>query len=274
VSLLLTYSLECLSIILTCILAGLTGVVISRKKGRVGRAFAILAVALFCSPFLFDRFPALTIPLAITEDLLKACGFLLLGVAYVESWNRSSGRILCAVLSVLSSFYVLLQPVSLLFVGQEYSDSSNRYGENHILQSHPSTCVPACCASLLLSMGIPATEGEMAVRCRTNPLGTSWSDAVRALREAVQVRKRNIQFQFLQNLTVEELSKLSPPGILPVEVGERRHAVMYLGMTEDQTPSIRIGDPLIRGVRNCTPAQLLETYLWERSLLRVGKDAP
>ena len=273
-NLLLAYSLECLSILLTCILSGVAGVVMSRKDGRLGRAFAFLGVALFCSPFLFDRFPALTIPLAITEDLLKACGFLLLGVAYAESWNRSSGRILCAVLSVLSSFYVLIQPVSLLFVGQEYSDSSSRYGENHVLQSHPSTCVPACCASLLLSIGIPATEGEMAVRCRTNPLGTSWSDAVRALREAVQVRKLDIQFQFLQNLTVKKLSKLSPPGILPVEVGERRHAVMYLGMTEDQTPNIRIGDPLIQGVRICTPTYLLETYLWERTLLRVVNNAP
>ena len=268
------YCLELMAVLITGLAATLAGFILAAR----GRALAFVAASagllLFLTTtgaYLFPQLYFLPQPLPITEELLQAGGMLLLGASLRRTTTHSTGRILTAVLAIFASFYVLHEPASRLVVGSRFASFHNIPTPHTLKQSTPQTCVPACCAALLGSLGLPFREGDMAVLCRASWFGASWADAIRALREAGRRRGVSISCSLRTGLDAQDLTDIETPGILPVEVAGRGHAILFLEAKDSPFLKIRIADPLEGRPRWILPEELSHEYEWNGRLLSARR---
>ena len=110
----ITYAAELLAVALAAAIGGLTGYRASAHYRRVAYGLAVVGLLCFCllpiSARLLPLLYHIPQPVSITTDLIMAIGFLLIGVAYRRSWDRSRGRILVSVLAIVATSFVLGAP--------------------------------------------------------------------------------------------------------------------------------------------------------------------
>lgn len=110
-----------------------------------------------------------------------------------------------------------------------------RESEGVILQSNASTCAAASAANIARHFGIPASEASMVELMHTTWAGTSPAQIIYGLRHL------GLDAQKVQSPD-RDLSRVAPPAVLLVDVGEEpdAHAVAYMGRVGDR---FEIWDP-------------------------------
>ncbi|MCI5124869.1 MAG: hypothetical protein D3925_10430 [Candidatus Electrothrix sp. AR5] len=130
-----------------------------------------------------------------------------------------------------------------------------------ILQSSPSSCVPASAANILNIFGRDVSEPEMAALFGTTLMsGTSVAQLIYGL-EKINIKSSR------KYIKEADLSKIKAPAVLFVDVGKpENHAVVLLGYTQDK---VNIIDPLI-GKKNFTLEEL--QHIWHGRAVELQKD--
>lgn len=108
-------------------------------------------------------------------------------------------------------------------------------------QSTGYTCVPACCVTLMTSIGIAASEIEMAELCLTmQASGTADIEAVRGLRLKLAGTGRRVR---ISRCTWNEFLKIPKPCLVSVKLAENlNHMITVSGVSGE---IVEVGDPLI-----------------------------
>lgn len=122
----------------------------------------------------------------------------------------------------------LLDPIALTGLHDEWRDGV-------CLQSTESSCGPAAAATLLHSVGVNATERELARECFTSFGGTENWHLARAL------RRRGLTVRYV--LTHEQPDRVPTPAIAGVRLWDRHGPGHFLAVLESGDKGLVIGDP-------------------------------
>jgi len=172
-------------------------------------------------------------------------GFCQSAIVHSESLRRRVGVVaLPAALGLL----VLLPHLKPLLRRPKWDQFADRWADGVCLQSSPSSCGPACGATLLRYLNKPATELEIAREAFTSSSGTENWYLARAL------RRRGVSVQFLAQPTNNDVMPF--PAIAGVRVEGAGHFITILGREGEKWV---IGDPLV-GRQFLTFAQFQNSY--------------
>jgi len=130
------------------------------------------------------------------------------------------------------------------------------------LQGNGFTCGPAAAVTVLRKIGIPAEEGELAIRAHSNRFaGTSMDSLCAAIRSAYHVPCRTVFCRSVAELRGKE------PFIAVIKYGFLvDHYVAVLSVTEDE---VTLGNPL-SGLRTCSQEDFEKE--WRNWVILVEKD--
>jgi predicted double-glycine peptidase len=131
------------------------------------------------------------------------------------------------------------------------------------LQSNEYNCGPAAAVTILRKIGIPAEEGELALRAHTTRFsGTPIDSLCAAIRSCYAVPCRTIYCRTVHELQGKE------PSIAIVKFSYMvDHYVAVLSVTDTD---VVLGDPLM-GLRTCTHTEFEEQ--WRKCLIVVKSSA-
>ena len=221
-----------LSMVAGGFLAGLGGGAwLSRRGG------AWLKVLLACGPagilaylgwLEWDRGPGLTAAFGLLAAFVTACDRLC-----AAPRPRHLFLLLCGVAGVflLSQTWGRLSAMRALGAGAVQ--------DGVVLQSTGFSCFPASAATCLLSLGIPATEAEMASEGRTTECGTGDGPMISALNR----RLAGIGWEArIDHRDWEGLPRDGSPAVLSVDWHGIPHAIAFLGFEWDRAV---IGEPQV-----------------------------
>lgn len=168
-------------------------------------------------------------------EMLTALSGLLFGALEIPNplagkWRYVIGSGTMFRLSILAVFIPFAKPILLPLSGAGLNDA---WKEGVCLQSTPATCGPCSLATIFKSLGLEATEREIARAAFSGRTGTeNWYLIRYARRQGLEAR---IGYK-------TDLKAVKPPAILGVKLeGGAGHFITYLG---DQDRRRIIGDPL------------------------------
>jgi len=200
------------------------GLRLSRSCGAGLRALTGLAAAASLAAFVVFLHGKLVlarlIPFSnaiVLANWLAYGGALLSGLAWgvreQPLWRRA-----------LAGSALLLVALHALFshLWGEPPPARNRWASGDVcIQSSPSTCAPACAATLLRYHGIPATEGEMSALCLTRRDGTTALGLYRGLK--IKTRGTRWKVEVFRTDIEGLRSERAWPAILVVGLPRRRN---------------------------------------------------
>ena len=252
---------------------------------RVGSVAALMVVA---GTFVFVfgiRDDAVLIKLLPFSNLVVLGNWILplAGLLSGFAWHRTSGKLMRSVpIAMLFGVacYATVQP--LLGSPPECENSWTEAGDI-CLQTSEKTCTPACAATILQAIGIPATEQEMAELCLTRE-GTTWQGLYRGL----QLKTRDTPWAVeVFECSLDKLREMRDrPVILSMELkeGDKRapnymeqagfipgtpHAVVFYGLFNGNSKRFIICDPT--GGREIWSPEDLEVLWHGRGMRLVRK---
>ncbi len=131
------------------------------------------------------------------------------------------------------------------------------------LQSTNYNCGPAAAVTVLRTIGVPAEEGELALRAHTTRFtGTPTDSLCNAMRNAYAIRCRIV---YCRNA-----SKLQGKGPFVAIVRFSFLVDHYVAVLSVSQTKVTIGDPLA-GLRTCTPDEFEKE--WRRCAIVIEEDA-
>ena len=135
-------------------------------------------------------------------------------------------------------------------------------GDGVCIQSTHFNCGPAAAVTVLRSIGVPAKEGELALRSHTTRFtGAPMDSLCDAMRNEYSIPCRIVYCRDVSELRGKE------PFVAIVKFRFMiDHYVAVLSVTETE---VTIGDPL-QGLRTCTPEQFEKE--WRRCAIIIGED--
>ncbi len=165
---------------------------------------------------------------AISDHLPALSGLL---VGYLARHQRGlSGAARLVVVGFLGVAAVFVPLSKALVYPLDVTRMGDTWNGEVCLQSSPSSCGPACLATVLRRHGMPANEREIAIACRTTDTGTElWYLARHARAQGLHA-----EFQIRDQLP-------DPVAIIGTTRGGRGHFQAVLAIRDDQ---VQIGDPM------------------------------
>jgi hypothetical protein len=132
------------------------------------------------------------------------------------------------------------------------------WNANVCLQSTGATCGPCSAATVLRSLGVQATEAELATESHTSATGTLNWLLVRAL------RARGVRATYHQPHGIEAVRF---PAILGVRMGQVGHFIAYLGRDAN---GYLLGDPLV-GPETLGPVEFARRYQFDHFAIELER---
>lgn len=179
-----------------------------RRMGDVAAVVTVLGMIVYIRYIWDNVLLSVVLPfsnLIILGNWLPLISGVLAGIA----WNRTPGcvpRRLCPTVALLvAGGYSAIFP----FLGQPPSCDDVWEDDTICMQTSPTTCAPACAATLLRAYGIDATEQEMAVLCLTRG-GTTWKGLYRGLKRKTEQTPWDVE------VFSGELDELRPDPACPI----------------------------------------------------------
>jgi len=146
-------------------------------------------------------------------------GLLCLGIA-AALLPRGRKRNAVVVLAAFT-FAVSLWTERWMLVEPDDSSTRRADAEHHCIQSSPFSCGPAACVTVLHSLGIESTEGEMMRLCRTPPY---WGTSLFRIARGLRLRLEGLPYE-VRIVDGDEVRRLRAPAIM---APSRLHAVALL----------------------------------------------
>ena len=205
--------------------AFLAGLLLGRRR-RLGVAAWIAVLALLLLKGVLNQRPAWEYALCPWPFYVYLQGYLgyplglcCLGIA-ASMLPRGRKRSAVVVLAAFT-FTVSLWTERWMLVAPDDSSTRRADANHHCIQSSRFSCGPAACVTVLSSLGIEATEGEMMRLCRTPPYwGTSLFRVARGLRLKLEGLRYEVRI-----VGPDEVLRLRAPAVM---APSRLHAVALL----------------------------------------------
>jgi hypothetical protein len=258
------------------ILLAVSGVLIGRRFWRVRSRAWIVAYAV---PFLVVA--AIAVPRWVlraeqvppfkwlmagrTEFAVMAIACTMLLTTPMSRLRKRGQRRSVAILMVVFTVYFSVLPF--LMPAFEYSRLAGLEtildGDGVCIQSTQYNCGPAAAVTVLRRIGVPAKEGELALRSHTTRFtGAQMDSLCNAIR-----KNHGIPCRIVYCRDVSELQDETPFAAIVKFSFLIDHYVAVLSVTETE---VTIGDPLA-GLRTCTPEEFEKE--WRRCAIVIDKES-
>lgn len=259
---------------------------VCRRYANGRKAIALVTVALLLGYSWWLRDRALFVQLfPLTDAVVYGNWFLpfsalMAAIIWTGVPGGVSKRLAYAIPLIGLSLFLTIRPL-----WGEPPACSSRWENGVCLQTHGTTCLPACGATVLKRAGIESTEAELSQLALTRNTGTHWLGMYRALRiktagtgwrvtvfegDIAQLRQR-IDTPIILNVGIPDRSDLDPIyreqfGWVPGQL----HSVVLLGFVGDDR--VEIGDPGVADGKEQWLLEHLETLYRGRGIQLV-RDA-
>lgn len=276
-----------LQLIAMLILSGLWGVSACLLCRRLPHSLAVIFAGLaVAGMLLFSKHctDSLFIAQILPPSLLPVFGTmepLLAGLLAGACW-RLSDRPIAAKAVVLGLLLLAAITLPYRYLIDPPPATADRWQGSVCMQTTQSTCAAAATATLLKSLGISATEGEMAGRCFTTARGTGLHGIIYGLDQKLAGSRWH---PIARHLTSEQLAATTGPAILIVELKEKawndqryrawgwnpgvKHVVVFYQTTSEG--KLLIGDPATG--REAWSREALDD-LWSGEAVLIHPTAP